>query len=127
MSSPDVEARVDIARLAEACAALVVAVARAHHAASPAVSLALSAPRRGGATLQIEPLPHLHGRVVSRSPDLGRGGMGLALPLTDLLIRAHGGTLSEQWAEGAWRGYAVRLPVSQSDPPRPLTEADSKV
>jgi signal transduction histidine kinase len=109
-SSADVIVEVDAARLIEACVSLLTAVARAH-AESPAVSLAVSETRRGGAILQIEALPRVGGRVESRPPDLGRGGMGLAVPFADLLIRAHGGTLVEQWCAGRWRGYSVRLPA----------------
>jgi len=109
-SSSDVAAEVDVPRLAEACASLVIAVARAHPEGA-AVGLGVSAPRRGAA-LRIEPLPVAGGRAESRPPNLGRGGMGLAVPLADLVIRAHGGTLAERWREGAWRGYVVRLPRS---------------
>jgi len=111
-SSPDVVADVDVSRLAEACASLVTAVARAH-AESPAVSLAVSA-HRASATIRIEALPRAGGRIESRPANLGRGGMGLAVPFADLVIRAHGGILSEQWWAGAWRGYSVRLPASRA-------------
>ncbi len=107
-SSADVMAEVDVSRLAEACASLVIAVARAH-VESPAVSLAVLATSRGGATLRIEPLPLARGRTESRPADLARGGMGLAVPFADLVIRTHGGTLSEAWSAGTWRGYIVRL------------------
>lgn len=107
-SSADVMAEVDVSRLAEACASLVMAVARAH-GESPAVSLAVSTAGRGGATLRIEPLPLARRRTESRPADFARGGMGLAVPFADLVIRTHGGTLSEAWSEGTWRGYIVRL------------------
>ena len=107
-SSADVVAEVDLPRLAEACASLVVAVARAHTGV-PAVSLAVSGTSRGAA-LRIEPLPMGRRRLESRPPDLGRGGMGLAVPFADLVIRAHRGVLTEQWSAETWYGYRVRLP-----------------
>ncbi|MCC7035451.1 MAG: HAMP domain-containing histidine kinase [Acidobacteria bacterium] len=107
-SSADVVAEVDLQRLAEACASLVIAVARAH-AGAPAVSLAVSGTSRG-AILRIEPLPMVRGRLETRPPDLGRGGMGLAVPFADLVTRAHRGVLTEQWSADTWYGYRVRLP-----------------
>lgn len=111
-SSADVTAEVDVQRLAEACGSLVVAVARAN-AKAPGVSLAVAGTSRG-ATLRIEPLPMVQRRLEARPPDLGRGGMGLAVPFADLVIRAHRGVLTELWSADTWYGYRVRLEGADS-------------
>lgn len=39
-----------------------------------------------------------------------RSGGGLALPLAELTVRMHGGSVEERWSGDMWLGYVVRLP-----------------
>lgn len=101
----DVRMRLDEARLQAAIATLIITVARAQPGPA-ALELQLTR-TRAGARIVLQPQDATGRKVVERPVDLSRGGTGLALPIADTVIRAHGGRLRERWAGSEWLGFGV--------------------
>jgi signal transduction histidine kinase len=105
----DVQANVDEVRVRAALAAIIHAVCRSQTTATT-VDVTLSeatSGRRKSSIIDIAPRSLSRSRLTSRAPDFTRPGLGLALPVADAVIRAHGGRLVERWASARWAGYRV--------------------
>jgi signal transduction histidine kinase len=100
-------AQVDSERWAAACAALTTSLARAQVAP---VVLILAALADGNALeIALTPVTFRDHAADERPPDLDRSGTGLSVPLAELVIRLHGGRLTERWVGASWAGYQIRL------------------
>lgn len=105
----DIQASVDEMRLRGGLVAILRAVCRAQTTATTVdVTLAeAGSGRRRTAIIDVAPRSLSRGRHTSRTPDFSRSGLGLALPLADAVIRAHGARLVERWSSARWAGYRI--------------------
>ena len=105
----DLTISVDGARLTDACAAMVAALARAQVGETVIVVTAEAAASRGRVTVRITVASGLDAPCEERALRVGRSGAGLSLAMAELTVRLHQGTTHECWAGANWIGYVVRL------------------
>jgi hypothetical protein len=104
---PELEVQADREQLAQACAHLVSAVARAQVADGEVnVRGRLVAQRL---QVRIAVNTELDAEAEDTEPMLERSGLGLGVALAELQIRMHGATLHERRHGRAWFGYVIRF------------------
>jgi len=104
---PELEVQADREQLAQACAHLVSAVARAQAADGAVIVRGRVVEKRVHVRIAIK--AELDAEGEDAEPLLERSGLGLGVALAELLIRMHGATLHERRHGRAWYGYVIRF------------------